>query len=64
MSLQQASSTSASAVQCLASLTTNLLAWVRIPVWAVGVQPNQLFSLPFELVDNWVPEKTWEGKLW
>lgn len=36
----------------LASLTTKLPAWVRIPAKAVSVQLNKLFILPFGMVNK------------
>lgn len=47
--------------QWLVSLTVNLQAWVHIPAWASGAQPTQLF-IPFEMVSNCVPGKTWRRK--
>lgn len=42
-------------MQCLASVTTNLRAWVRIPAWAVSLHPTQLFLLPWGMVGKWGP---------
>lgn len=41
----------------IASLTTNLLTWVRILTRAVGLQPTQLFIVPIGMIDQGKPEE-------
>lgn len=43
-------------VQWLECLPTTLV--VRIPTWVAEEQPNQLFTVPFEMVSKWLPGET------